>query len=67
MGRRNLDEEMKVTKMKMVPTTEKQEAILSVVSRAESWDSVRGIARVSVARMVEVNLMVKGAQSTQFA
>ena len=32
---------MNVTKMKMVPTTEKQDATLSVVSMASSWATVR--------------------------
>ena len=34
MGLRKLGEDTKVTKMKMVPTSEKQEATRSVISRA---------------------------------
>ena len=48
MGRRNLEEETNVMKMKMVPTTEKQEAIRSVVSRAESWESVRDMVTMKM-------------------
>ncbi len=37
MGLRNFEDDTKVTKMIIVPTSEKQEATRSTVSRERSW------------------------------
>lgn len=41
MGFRKLGEDTKVTKMKIVPMSEKQDATRSVVSRALDWPAVK--------------------------
>ena len=42
IGLRKLGEEMKVRKMKMVPTREKHDAIRSVISKEFNWALVNG-------------------------